>query len=68
LIEKPEYKNAEFVFFGHSLGCYIALKLLSKIDNSKVKQILMIHPAFDRLGDTPNGIHRRSLHKYDKIF
>lgn len=56
------------MFIGHSFGCYSALKLLTKIDTARIKQTIMIHPAIDRLSETPNGIDKRYLRKYDKYF
>ena len=40
---------------GHSIGCYIALHMLKHLPPSRVKKVILLFPAMEKLAITPNG-------------
>ncbi|XP_052762494.1 lipid droplet-associated hydrolase-like isoform X1 [Mya arenaria] len=46
--------NVKLIFIGHSIGCYIILKILDQLDH-KIKRCFMLFPTIERMAASPNG-------------
>ena len=61
-IEKHVYDQGDqefdVVFIGHSIGCYVILQLLDRLDpklKKRVKKAILLFPTVERMSQTPNG-------------
>jgi predicted alpha/beta hydrolase family esterase len=56
---KSNSKKIDIILIGHSIGCYIILKMLSKIKernlNINVKKSILIFPTIERMKISPQG-------------
>ena len=43
------------VLIGHSVGAYIAIKLLSALPASRVARVVLLYPTYEHIADTPHG-------------
>ena len=46
---------------GHSIGSWMVLQLMKRLDPSRVKKILLLFPTIEKMGTTPNGIRLAPL-------
>lgn len=46
---------------GHSIGAWMVLQMLQRLEPSKVKKIVLLFPAIERMEDTPKGIRLAPL-------
>ena len=46
---------------GHSIGCYIILKMLKQLAPSRVGKIFFLFPTIEKMAATPNGVSLRPL-------
>lgn len=62
---KLDLANCKLVFVGHSIGCYIILRLLQdRALASAHKGSVFIHPALENMALTPKGSHLARLFSY----
>ena len=58
-ILKSNSKNIDIILIGHSIGCYIILKMLKTIKqrnlNINVKKSVLIFPTIERMSRSPQG-------------
>ena len=54
-VKKQAADKGVLYLVGHSIGCYIALQMLKQLPPSKVKKVILLFPAMERLALTPNG-------------
>jgi len=53
---------------GHSVGCYIILKMLKKkMLNHQVHMSYLLFPAIENIGDSPNGKFFRYIKQQHKF-
>ncbi|XP_077967986.1 lipid droplet-associated hydrolase-like [Styela clava] len=48
-------KVDEVFLVGHSIGCYIILHILDKMDDPKLRKGIMLFPTIERMAVTPKG-------------
>ena len=46
--------HVKLIFIGHSIGCYIILKILDQLDHP-VQRCFMLFPTIERMAKSPNG-------------
>lgn len=54
--------KSTLVLIGHSVGCYILLKMLPHIDRKRLGKAIFLFPTMHRIADTPNAIWQRSFY------
>jgi predicted alpha/beta hydrolase family esterase len=49
--------NTDIILIGHSIGCFIILEILEKLNSMKaqVKKSILLFPTIERMSSTPNG-------------
>ena len=58
---EEELKNREsLVLVGHSIGCWMILQMLKRIDTAKVSRAFMLFPTIEKMGQTPNALSSTS--------
>ena len=58
LFGQGDEQDFDVVFIGHSIGCYVILQLLDRLDaklKSRVKKAVLLFPTVERMSETPNG-------------
>lgn len=60
-IEERAHHKRSLYLIGHSIGCYMILKMLSHIVPSRVKKAFFLFPTIEKMSATPNGIAQRPL-------
>ena len=58
--ERTRHKKSLYLI-GHSIGCYMILKMLNHIVPSRVKKAFFLFPTIEKMASTPNGIAQRPL-------
>lgn len=54
-INKFVPKDVKLIFIGHSIGCYMILKLLDELDSHHVLRCFMLFPTIERMAESPKG-------------
>ena len=60
LRDRAEQKKTLYLV-GHSIGCYMILKMLKHIAPSRVRKIFFLFPTIENMASTPNGVSQRPL-------
>ena len=60
LRERAQQKTTLYLV-GHSIGCYMILKMLEHLAPSRVKKVFFLFPTIERMSATPNGVSQRPL-------
>ena len=60
LRERAERKRSLYLV-GHSIGCYMILKMLKHLAPSRVRKIFFLFPTIEKMAATPNGVSQRPL-------
>ena len=55
LQERAERKRTLYLV-GHSIGCYMILKMLKHLAPSQVRKIFFLFPTIEKMAATPNGV------------
>lgn len=58
-------KDVQLILIGHSIGCYIILKILSQLNHS-ILRCFMLFPTIERMALSPNGKVYTPLLKYTR--
>ena len=53
--ERARHKKSLYLI-GHSIGCYMILKMINHIDPSRVKKAFFLFPTTEKMAATPDGI------------
>lgn len=57
-------KDVKLILIGHSIGCYMILKLLDDLESHQVLRCFMLFPTIERMADSPKGQVATPLLKY----
>ena len=60
-IEERAPNKESLYLVGHSIGCYMILKMLKHLAPSRIKKIFFLFPTIEKMGVTPNGRSQRPL-------
>ena len=58
--ERVPHKTSLYLV-GHSIGCYMILKMLPHLTQSRVRKMFFLFPTIEKMALTPNGIAQRPL-------
>lgn len=47
--------GTRFILVGHSMGAWLALRVLKARSNHGIERIFQLFPTIDKIADTPNG-------------
>lgn len=53
-----------FILIGHSIGCYMILKMLRELADSQVLRCCLLFPTIERMSQSPSGIKVTPLLRY----
>ncbi|KAG0032301.1 hypothetical protein BGZ81_011174 [Podila clonocystis] len=56
-------KGTRFVLAGHSMGSWLALKVLKARPNHGIEKVFELFPTIHKIADTPNGRNMKNLFK-----
>lgn len=59
-IEDEGKSRESLVLIGHSIGCWMILKMLRQLNPSKITRIFLLFPTVEKMRLTPNGQSRLS--------
>ena len=54
-IEQQAAEKDALYLVGHSIGCYMVLKMLKQLTPEKVKKAILLFPTIEKMALTPNG-------------
>jgi predicted alpha/beta hydrolase family esterase len=57
-------KDVKLILIGHSIGCYMILKLLDDLESHQVLRCFMLFPTIERMAESPKGQVATPLLKY----
>ncbi|KAL3890213.1 hypothetical protein ACJMK2_002505 [Sinanodonta woodiana] len=57
-------KDVSLILIGHSIGCYMIIKMLEEVDQSHVHRCFLLFPTIERMKTSPNGIVATPILKY----
>ena len=60
-IEEQASHKESLYLVGHSIGCFMILKMLQTLAPSRVKRAVFLFPTIEKMGITPNGKSQRPL-------
>ncbi|KAL5016404.1 hypothetical protein ScPMuIL_005993 [Solemya velum] len=63
-VEENVPGDVKLVLVGHSIGCYIILKMLEKLDSHRVLRCFLLFPTIERMAASPKGQVSVPLLKY----
>lgn len=63
-IKKHIPPDVKLVLIGHSIGCYMILKLLDDLESHQVLRCFMLFPTIERMAESPKGQVATPLLKY----
>ncbi len=55
----PEVDTLYFV--GHSIGSWMVLQMMKRLEPSKIKKAILLFPMIERMGETPKGVRLAPL-------
>ncbi|KAG0344239.1 hypothetical protein BG004_004620 [Podila humilis] len=56
-------KGTRFILAGHSMGAWLALKVLKARPNHGIERVFELFPTIHKIADTPNGRNMKNLFK-----
>lgn len=60
-LEEKAPAEKSLYLVGHSIGCYMILKMLEHLAPSRVKKVFFLFPTIEKMSVTPNGLALRPL-------
>lgn len=54
-IEEEGKSRDSIILIGHSIGCWMILKMLQQIDAATITKIVLLFPTIEKMSITPNG-------------
>ena len=54
-IEEEGKARDSIVLIGHSIGCWMILQMLQRMDTAKITKVFLLFPTIEKMGVTPNG-------------
>lgn len=55
-IEEEAKTRDSVILLGHSIGCWIILQMLKKLDPEKISRVFFLFPMIEKMAQTPNAL------------